>query len=337
MYKSSLASVALLMAAFSSSPTYQLQSYGINGAATNTSSSTTYKLEGSTGQLQSVKTSSPTYSAKSGSIEVQQASVPTVPTLNNSGGTYYNKLGLIVNTGGNASDATYVVATSIDGFASTQYVQADGSLGPTAVFQTYTQWGGAGGTTVTGLAFNTTYQVKAFAMQGVFTQSAYSPVASSSTSSPSITFSVSPNSITLPSLLAGAIVTGSNIATTFATNAGYGGNVYVFDTNTGLFSASSASTITSATADLSVATRGYGVRGISVGQTSGGPLSITSPYDGAVNNVGAFFTTPRSIFYSGTPVVGGSATAVFQAKSAGTDKSATDYADTVSFIAAASF
>ena len=337
MYKSSLVSIALLMAAFSSSPTYQLQSYGINGAATNTSNSTTYKLEGSTGQLQSVKTSSPAYSVKSGSIEAQQSSVPTAPTLNNSGGTFYNKLGLIINTGGNASDTTYVVAISTNSFATTQYVQADGTIGATAVFQTYTQWGGATGTTITGLSFTTTYQVKVSAMQGVFTQSAYSPVASSSTSSPSITFSVSPNALTLPSLLTGTVVTGSTISTTFATNASYGGNIYVLDTNTGLASASTGALIASATADLGVAANGYGVRGTAVSQTSGGPLSITSPYNGAVNNVGAFFTTPRSIFRASAPIVGGSATAVFQAKSAASDKSAADYSDIVSFIAAASF
>lgn len=332
-----MAGITVLLAAFSSSPTYQLQSYGINGAATNTSSSPTYKLEGSSGQLQSVTTSSPTYSVKSGSIEAQQASVPTAPTLNNGGGTFYNKLGLIINTGGNESDATYVVATSTDSFATTQYVQADGSIGPSAVFQTYTQWGGAGGTTITGLAISTTYQVKVSAMQGIFTQSAFGPSASSTTSSPSITFSVTPNSITLPTLLGGTVVTSSNITTTFATNASYGGNIYVFDTNTGLTSASQSTTITSATADLGVATRGYGARGTSVSQSSGGPLGITSPYNGAVDNVGAFFTTPRSIFGASAPIVGGSATAVFQAKSAGSDPSATDYIDTVSFIAAASF
>jgi hypothetical protein len=327
----------LLFAAFSSSTSYQLQSYGINGAASNSASSTTYKLESSTGQVQSVSSSSATYTDKSGSIQAQQSSVPPAPTLSNGSGTYYNKLGLIISTGSNPSDATYAVAISNNSFTTTFYVQADGSLNSTPLFQTYTQWGGATGTTIIGLTNATTYQVKVSAMQGKFTQSAYGPVASSATASPSISFSVTPNTLTLPNLLSGTVVASSSITSTFATNASYGGSIYVADSNAGLKSISRSNTIASASATLSAAAHGYGLRGTGETQTSGGPLSLLSPFNGATGVVGALSTTPQAVFSSTSPTVGGSTTAVLQAKASSTDPAAADYVDTLTFTAAASF
>lgn len=333
-----LTMVPMFFGAFSSSPSYQLQSYGINGAASNSSSSTTYQLQSSTGQIQNVKTSSPTYSTNPGSIQAQQASVPPAPTLSNGANTFYNKLNVTIDNSGNAaSDTTFAIASSLDSFATTQYVQADGTLGVAPLFQTYAQWGGASGSLITALSPAKTYQVKVSAMQGNFTNSAYGPVASSTTASLSISFSVSPNAQTLPNLLSGTVVTGGVITASFATNANFGGNVYVSDSNAGLSSASRGATIASTTADLSGASRGYGLRGTAASQTSGGPLTLTSPYNGAAGSVGALQTAPRILFGSTGPVVGGSVSATFQAKAASSDAAAPDYQDIVTFIAAASF
>lgn len=71
-----LLGVPLLIGAFSSSSTYQLQSYGINGAASNNGVSATYQLEGASGQLVSIDTNSTTYKVKPGSLQAQQANVP---------------------------------------------------------------------------------------------------------------------------------------------------------------------------------------------------------------------------------------------------------------------
>jgi hypothetical protein len=333
----SLAAAALLFAAFSSSPSYQLQSYGINGAASNSAASASYRLESATGQVQSGTSTSTTYSGKSGSIQAQQASVPPAPMLSNGNATYYNKLGLILATGGNPSDTVYAVAISPNSFATTYYVQADGSLSTTPLFQTYTQWGGSSGTTIINLTSGTTYQVKVSAMQGTFTNTAYGPIAMSTTASPSLSFSISPSSITIPSLLSGTVVTSSAMTSGFATNANYGGSIYVADSTAGLRSASRSVTISSVSTTLSSATHGYGIRGSTVSQTSGGPLSIISPFAGASGVVGALNTTPQIIFTATTAIVGGSATAVLQAKAASTDPAASDYADVITFTAAASF
>lgn len=337
VFQSLVLSSALFFAAFSASTSYQLQNYSLSGAASNSSASTTYQLESSTGQIQSVNTSSATYSALAGSLQAQQASVPPAPTLGNGAGTYYNKLDMIINTGGNPSDVTFAVAVSTNSFVTTNYVQIDGSLGPVPLFQTYVQWGGATGMPIIGLANSTTYQVKVSAMQGKFTHSAYGPVATSSTTAPNIVFSITPNALTLPNLLAGSVVTGANMTAAFATNATYGGNVYVSDSNTGLKSNSKSYTIASATGNLTLLGNGYGGQATSVTQTSGGPFAIASPYNGITNTVGLINTTPQPIFTTGTPIVGGSGVAVLKAKASSTDPASGDYQDTLTFIAAASF
>lgn len=327
----------VLFAAFSSSPSYQLQNYGLSGAASNDAASTTYQLESSTGQIQSINTASVSYSTLAGSLQAQQANVPPAPTLSNGSGTYYNKLGLVIATGGNPSDTTFAVAVSSNNFVTTNYVQADGSLNAVPLFQTYASWGGAGGIFIIGLSSSTTYQVKVSAMQGKYTNSAYGPAASASTVSPSIVFSVSPNNLTLPNLLAGNVVTSSSITTTISTNASYGGNIYLSDNNAGLKSNVRSYTIPSATANLSLVSHGYGAQGTGVSQTSGGPLTILSPYNLLTTNVGAISTTPQAIFGTTAPIVGGIGTTVIQAKASNTDPAAGDYTDTLNFIAAASF
>ncbi len=332
-----LSTAGLLFATFSSSTSYQLQSYGINGAASNSAASSTYQLESSTGQLQSISSTSSSYAANSGSIQAQQASVPPAPTLSNGSGTYYNKLGLVINTGVNASDTTFAVAISPNSFTTTYYVQADGSLNTTPLFQTYSAWGSAGGTTIVGLTTRTTYEVKVSAMQGKFTNSAYGPFASSTTASPNITFSISPSSLTLPNLLNGTVVTGSTITASLATNANYGGNVYVSDTFGGLNDASHGYTLSSASGNLSSLSHGYGLQATGESQSSGGPLGAVSPYNVSSNNVGALSTTPQALFSSTAPITGGSGTAALLAKASSTDPSATDYKDVLTFIAAASF
>jgi hypothetical protein len=328
----------LLMAAFSASNNYSLQNYGIGSGGSNNASSTSYKLNASSGEISGAAGTGTSNVAKPGSTETRQANVPLAPTLSNGTSSYYNKLNCIINKGGSdATDYTYAIATSINSYATTLYVQADGTLGAAAVFQTYASWGGAAGTFITGLSPSTAYQAKVTAMQGTFSQSAYGPVASASTVSPSLTFSLTPNNLSLGNLLPGNIVTSSTITIGFATNGAAGGNVYIAGQNTGLHSATGSYTIPALTNDLSTQTQGVGVQGLSASQSSGGAFTIASPFNTSGSNIGAYATTFKPVFTSSTALAGGSATASIKAKASTSTVVATDYQETLTFIASASF
>jgi hypothetical protein len=334
----SFITAGLLFGALSSSPNYKLNTYNLSAGSTNTSSSATYKLNGNAGGISGNASPSTTDKGLPGVIQAQQANVPAAPTLSNGGNTYYNKLGVILNIGSNPTDYTYAIAVSTDNFATiTKYVQADGTLGASQVYQTYTTWGGASGTTIVGLLANTSYQVKAGSMQGLFTASLYGPYATISTVNPSLTFTLSPNTITFSSLLANTVVTSSAITTSFATNAANGGGVYVSGKNNGLLSSTTGFTITSISNDLSTQSLGFGVQGSSATQTSGGPLAFVSPFNGASANIGAPAATFKPLLTAATAVVGGSATSVLKAKSSSSTPAAQDYQEVLTFVATASY
>ncbi len=330
----------LLFATFSQSTTYQLQNYNLGSGGTNSASSSNYQLNASTGEVSSTPPTGSTDKVMPSSIQAQQANVPLAPTLDNGSNTYYNKLNCIINKGGaDASDYTYAIAVStVSNFASVNYVQSDGTLGASQVYRSYAAWGGASGSFIVGLAPNTTYYVKVAAMQGQFTNSAFGASANASTANPSLTFSLSPSSLNLGSLLAGSVITGGvNIAVGFSTNAGTGGNVYIAGANVGLKSTTTSTTIAAVSADLSSQSQGFGVQGLTASQSSGGPLTIASPYNGSGSVVGAPALTFLPIFSTTAAVTGGSATAAVKAKAATTTPAANDYQEILTFVAAASF
>jgi hypothetical protein len=326
----------MLLAAVSSSTTLQLNNYNLGSGGGAGGHSTTYYMEGSAGQLQSNATLGATYQVNSGSLAVQQPNVPLAPTLSNSGGSYYNKLAVTVNTAGNPSDTTYSLAISTDNFATTNYVQADGTVGATPVYRTYTLWGAAGGSMITGLLPNTTYKVKANALQGMYAASAYGSVASAATGTPSLSFSLSANSTTLSALAVGA-ATSNTASLTYVTNGANGGFVYVLGKNGGLKSITANYTIPSTTTDLTTG-QGFGVRSVSTGQTSGGPFTAQSPYNNAsANIVGAVLTNLQPLYGSSSSIIGGNATFAVGASRAATTPAAPDYQEVMTFVAAATF
>ena len=335
---SAAAGLTMLFSAFSSSGGYQLQTYGLGSGGTNNASSPTYRLNGSTGEVGG-DTNSPNNGGNTGSTETRQANVPLAPTLSNGSSTYYNKLQVTINKGGSdPTDYTYSIAVSTNNFATTNYIQADGTIGGTAIYQSYATWGGASGSFITGLSPNTAYQVKANAMQGAFTGSAYGPSATSTTANPALSFSITPNIINLGSLLPGTVVTsGANITFGFATNAATGGSVYVSGSNGGLKSVTANNTIGSISANLTSQNEGFGVQGSTAGQTSGGPFTITSPFNGTSNTVGAPTTTFQQLFTTGAALAGGNSTASVKGKASSTTPSASDYSETLTFIASASY
>lgn len=331
--------IGLNFAAFSSSSNYQLRSYGLNSGGTNSASSSTYSLQAGTGEIAGSETGGPTYKIRSGSIETQQSNVPGAPTLSNGGGTFTNKLNFIINTSSNPSDTTYVVAVSTtSNFTVTNYVQADGTLAGTQVFQTYAQWGSGSGTDAIGLTSGTTYYFKVAAMQGKFTATGFGPSANASTASAaSLSFSLTPNTLNMGSLTPGSVINSpSDISFTFSTSASFGGSIYMSGSNTGLTSATAGNyniTIAGASGNLTSLSEGFGLQGL----TASSPLAIDVPYDGTSNTVGAVYTTFKPVFSATSSVSSGTATARIKAKASSITPAASDYTNTLTFIAAASY
>jgi hypothetical protein len=332
------AAVVLNLAAFSSSSNYQLKSYGVNSGGTNSSSSSTYSLQAGTGEVSGNVSGGATYRVKSGSVEAQQANVPGAPTLSNGSNTYTNKLDFIINTSANPTDTTYAVAVSTtSNFTVTNYVQADGTLGATQVWQTYALWGGSSGSSAIGLAQSTTYYFKVAAMQGKFTATAFGPSANAATSaSAALSFSVTPNSMNMGDLPAGSVIDSpSNISFTFSSNSAFGGTVYIAGSDTGLRSAAASHTIqiSPPSGDLSSLSEGFGLQGLSASS----PLSVLSPYNGSGNVVGAVYTSFQPVFAATSTISSGTASAVLKARASATTPAAKDYTTTLTFVAAASY
>lgn len=339
----------LLFAAFSASSNYKLNSYSVGPAGTSNSHSTNYYTQSTGGEVGGNATASSTKGGTSGNVQTEQLAVPQAPTLSNNSGLYYNQLLVTLNdnagTNNYPSDVTFSVGVSTTNcFTSAcvqsgavKFVQTGGTLGSSQFYQTYSAWGSGSGTNITGLTSSTTYYVSIAAMQGSFTNTEYGPSASQATAAPSVTFSVTPNSLSFSNLLPGTVYTSSNVTFSLATNAVYGAAIYNAGTYGGLHSAAKSSIIPATTGNLSSGSHGFGLQGSSTSQTSGGPISIATPYNGSGNTVGAESSSYTPTFTTSAPVTGGSATMNMQAKASGTDPASNDYHETMTFVAAASF
>lgn len=329
----------MFFAALPATTNYQLNSYGFGSGGTSSSGTNTYSLEGTSGELSGQTGTTGAYNSKPGFTEVQQANVPKISSFDNNGGLDYNKLHFVLDQQNNPSDALYAlqISTSSDFSSNISYVKSDLTIGPTlalADYQTYQAWGGASGSNIIGLNSGTTYYLRAKATQGKFTESGYGPSASAITANPSLSFSLSTNSINIGSLLPNTVVTSpSSITLGLTTNAGNGATVYLHGLNSGLKSPTApAFTISSASGDLSSLADGYGAQ-----STANSELSAVSPYNGVSNSIGVVDTIIRSIYTASGPVSDGSGTFILKAKSAPTDKAASNYTDTLTLLASASF
>ena len=252
------------------------------------------------------------------------------------------------------TDATYAIAISTDDFVTTNWVQNDNTIGSTLGiedFQTYTNWGGASGEFITGLAANTTYKVKVKSRQGNYTESGLGPLASAATVSVSISFDIdvsssdtetaAPYVVAFGDLAIGSVSTATDkVWVDFNTNAEYGGYVYISGQNGGLKSTVLNYTISSASNDLadSGVTEGFGAQNSSVTQSSGGPLAAVAPYNGAGQNVGVLDTTTRELYStSGSQITAGRGSFYLKAKASNVTKSADDYNDTLTIVTAGTF
>ena len=343
----SLFLVAVL--AFPASTNYRLKSYDFgNGGAV--ADSPNYRMEGQSGEVGAQQASSSSFGINSGLLFVQQANVPVAPVFQNTE-NWYDRLQFILNTSNNPTDATYAIAISKDNWVTTEYVKTDNTIGTSltiANFQTYTAWGGGTGNYIIGLQANTTYQIKVKARQGTFTESGWGPVATASTSSVTLSFDIDtaptdqstnpPYVVDFGALTPGSLATAQDkIWVSIDTNANSGAYIYIYDQYGGLRSQVEAYTISAQSVDLTGAAEGFGLQGDTATQTSGGPLALVAPYNGAGNNVGIVDTSFREVFSTTGPVIGGRGSLLLKAKPSNLTPSASDYSDTLTFITSATF
>ncbi len=198
-----------------SSPHYNLQDSEIDFGGGNSSSSN-YSSRDSVGGEDDSKSSSTNFHLFPGLVPPLYPGVPGAPTLTNTGGQLYNALDFVISTGGNPSDVNYAIAISSDGFVTTNFVQANDTVGTSTVWQTYTNWGGATGQRITGLNPNMTYNIKVKARYGPDSETAYSVTASAATVNPYLTMVITGTST--GTSIAGVV---TNV-TTSAGNVAYG-------------------------------------------------------------------------------------------------------------------
>ncbi|HZE86873.1 MAG TPA: hypothetical protein VE090_01565 [Methylomirabilota bacterium] len=210
-------------AALPASTNFKLQEYSFGAGGTTNSTSTNFKLNGIAGQIEFGRPSSTNFKAGIGLTYMMKTNLPLAPTLSNPS-TNYDRLKIVINTGSNPTDATYAVQISTDPTFATNsnYVKNDFTIGPTLAttdFQTDTLWGSASGVSITGLARNTTYYVRAKARQGNFTETEWGPASSGiATSDPSLTFSIDSSTLTFTNLNASNAYTDSSKTTTITTS-----------------------------------------------------------------------------------------------------------------------
>ncbi len=334
-----------------SSSTYELKDYSFGGGGDSVSSSN-YSILGVTGELQAGQSASGAYKIGGGLLYTMMANVPPAPSLTNTDDNY-NRLQLIINTGANPSDALYAIAISADNFVSdTRYVQSDNTVNTTLGvedWQDYTTWGGASGFYIIDLLPGTTYSVKVAAKRGADTESGFGPTASAVTSITKLTFDIDvaptdtdnepPFELNIGNLTADSVVTSPDkVWVDVSTNGMAGGAVYVYGTNTGLLSEATTHTIGTVTGNLTSLSEGYGAKGVSVDEASGGPMQIAAPYNGGGDIVGPIDTEKRLMFDSNAqPVTSGRASFELKAKVTAVTPASTDYSDVITVVASSAF
>ncbi len=346
-----MAAGVVMMAVLPSTTNYKLNSFGFGSGGTAGSGTTNYSLEGISGEVSGQTSTTTNFQAKPGFIPAQTANVPTV-TLTNPA-SYYNKLHFVIDQQNNPSDTKYALSISTDNFVSDiRYVKNDLTVGSTLTltdYKLYSSWGGASGNDIIGLLPNTTYWLKAKALQGSYSESGYGPASTVATVGTQLSFDIDvansdtetspPYSLDMGSLLPNTVITSAQkIWIDLDTNGQSGGKVYVYTKNAGLKSTAVSYTISSATtADLSLAAEGFGAQSASATQTSGGPLLALSPYNGAAQAIGVTDTIIREIYSAANPITGGRGSFLLKAKSSSNTPAAADYTEIFTAIASASF
>lgn len=167
-------------------------------------------------------------------------------------------------------------------------------------------------------------------------------IAVSATVPQAFSFALSANSDALGTLSTGSVSSSPTPRTaTVNTNAKNGWYVWAKDSNTGLNSASAAATIASTTpgsnSTLSAGTEGYNT-GVASSQTSGtGTITVAAPFVNGANQGGGLDTSLRTLASSNGTANNAVLTLTNHAAINAATPAATDYADTITVVAAGLF
>ena len=156
-----------------------------------------------------------------------------------------------------------------------------------------------------------------------------SQVSITATINPTITFSISSNSINFGTLSVSSVSTQSNTLT-LSTNASSGATISISDSKAGLYDTANSYTIHSSTATLSAGTEGYGVN------ASSSSLTVQSPFSGTGDSVGALTTSTQTLADVTAPVNNASTTVNYLAAISNITPSGS-YSDTITYIATGTF
>lgn len=331
------------------SSNFELQQYGFGAGGVASSSSESFLFQGALGEIETASLSSENYLALDGLTYTLEPNTPGAPTFTNPS-NYYNKLHLTINPSNNPSDVMFSIqisSGSADFSSNVYFVQSDHTPGIDQVWQTYSAWDGVTGFDIIGLKPGTTYYARVSAKSGVFQQGIWGPQASAATAIPTLTMNLQTTSQTVPpftvnigNLTPGSVTTSPDtIDITISTNATNGALTYLYGSNNGLLSNQAGNyNINSVTNNLTSISEGYGARGTTTSQSSGGPMEILNPYDGSGNNVGIVDTNKRPLADSSeTPVSNGQISFELKAKASNTTPSANDYVDVLTVLGTGSF
>jgi hypothetical protein len=224
------------------SASYELKDWGFGAGGEASTSSNTYSMFGTAGEIDVASTESNTYRNNAGLIFPMQAQTPVAPTFANTGNNY-DRLHIIINTSSNPIDtefAAQIALNSDNNWTNAQYVQNDGTIGSTLGAEDWMKyntgtynWGDTTGIYITGLSQNTAYKIRVKARQGNFTETGWGPSIVATTVNPSLTFGIDSAAITFNRLNSSNSYTDTSKSTVLSTttNAYNGYIIYGRDTN----------------------------------------------------------------------------------------------------------
>lgn len=275
-------------------------------------------------------------------------------------GGCYDRARFELNSENNPSDALYSVEITTDvSWTTFNYIDASTFLIESAVthdindYISKSSWEGTvSNLNVLGLTPNTTYYLRATALNGDFTESGSGPVASATTGNSTISFdidiagtggsgseSAAPYSVDIGSITPQVVATASNLIWfDLGTNANNGAIVTVKDTYTGFYSPIFSYTIPSLDTNLNTADEGYGLQNYSSSETYLGPLTPEANFNQSGNTVGRISTTFVNLYNSSLkPLYEGRASVYIKLKANLLAPAGGDYQDEITLIATGIF
>jgi hypothetical protein len=261
---------------------------------------------------------------------VSPAATPNAPTVGNAGAT---TLDVTLAADANPAGTEYAIHET----TTNQYVQANGSLGASAVYQTAAAWGTK---TVTGLAGATSYTFEAIARNSAGITTA---AGASSTASTSAGNSITMNSGTIPAAFCNGAASNFNIA--FTTSGSFTGNFYAQlsdasgnfpgDVTSNLISPAAAATPVSATLPQGLAAGNYRIRIVNdnpafMSADNGFNIVVTAAVTPTVTisaNPGTTICDLTSVTFTANPTNGGTPSYAWSKNAAPVGTNSSTYTD----------